>query len=878
MELFRLLILVSCFATAAKAQALRCKEGEDKSVLFVNFDDKSAETGWTLDCDGTELLNTPSGSLGEQEAGSWYTDAVCIPTLAVCALTITGDGDSDRKESYFAMRRGNETVAFGKLPRVADVYWFGDEFMMEENTSSPSNESSEVDEETGGDSPVARVSSKADCVESETKAVLFVNFDDKSLETGWTMTCDDDQLLDVSIGSLDEEAGSWFSDMACIPDTSTCTLTLLGEGGSSRKDSYFVLKHGNDTIAYGTLPRESETVCVGLACRTSSSVSQQAAQSSTAPVLSEVVSCMENETRASLFINFDDKSAETGWTLDCDGEIVLHAPVGYFELEAGTWHSETACVSDGSTCLLTFLGGDGSSRKDSYFVLIHGTSTVDYGALPNESESFCFGGDCSKESSVSSTGPNTETPAVAEVSPATPMVSEPVMCQVDEGEVDLFVFFDDLSSETGWGLACDGAEVFSSPVGSLQQEAASWYTKAVCISDSSTCTFTLIGAGGSSRKGSYYVLRHDSKTVHYDTLPTELESFCFGADCEDDEETDSTSSPPITTEIAAGCDDEEIQATLFINFDDRSLESGWSMECDGVKLLDVPIGTLAQEPGSWYTQSSCTSGSSSCSLTMLGTGGSPRTGSFFLLRHGNSTVSFDTLPQETERYCFGVDCDDVESFTGDAVTPGSSMQEIADSSSNVEGEESVDSNPEASRTTSTLSPTISPTKVPSSQPSTETPSSAPTSKPPSLRPTAKNADVPTLSSSVSRPDEPTRVSTHGSSPEVTMSPTFEGIRQQQTGSSQASAAEGQQADNESRISGIIRSRNFYIMLVVITVGFILQIVVCCCMRAVQRKRQDEVGADHHYHGDEDNNITVHHGNHGGSLLDDDDSLFQADNG
>jgi hypothetical protein len=105
-------------------------------------------------------------------------------------------------------------------------------------------------------------------------------------------------------------------------------------------------------------------------------------------------------------------------------------------------------------------------------------------------------------------------------------------------------------------------------------------------------------------------------------------------------------------------------ATLELQLDNNSHETGWSLICDGVTIWNVPIGSLVnQPPGTWMHEHSCLdSNVNVCNFTIADRGQDGFTGEygFFSLIYGATTVAAsrygETAPFGEQTYCFGTGC------------------------------------------------------------------------------------------------------------------------------------------------------------------------------------------------------------------------------
>lgn len=247
--------------------------------------------------------------------------------------------------------------------------------------------------------------------------------------------------------------------------------------------------------------------------------------------------CEDDEELAKLEFLLDPKAEETGWRLECDGNLIWDAAPGSLLGKHNTWITEIACVNVESTCnfIVHDIFGDGLS-DGGWYTLIYGARTIatyDHESSPQFLEdTSCFGPGCYDET--------IETTGLDSTDDATTPQQQEYDCPDGEELAILDIMLDENPIETGWKLNCDKSEynVFDTPSGFiLDAEPYSWIEEHSCISTQSTCSFTMYDSGGDGLLGDgWYALRFGATTIAaYEfatNVPFRAETVCFGPSCD----------------------------------------------------------------------------------------------------------------------------------------------------------------------------------------------------------------------------------------------------------------------------------------------------------------------------------------------------------
>lgn len=117
--------------------------------------------------------------------------------------------------------------------------------------------------------------------------------------------------------------------------------------------------------------------------------------------------------------------------------------------------------------------------------------------------------------------------------------NEPLSCEADEKEFVLHVTVDGNSRELGWGLLCDGREIWATSVGSLNHSIGTKLTEAVCIDKKATCLFALQGPKNGITGVGDFELSQDADVVVQSSSPEQpfpvdgkREIYCLGPNCQ----------------------------------------------------------------------------------------------------------------------------------------------------------------------------------------------------------------------------------------------------------------------------------------------------------------------------------------------------------
>lgn len=429
-----------------------------------------------------------------------------------------------------------------------------------------------------------------ECSDGEEGLYWQILLDGRPEETSWTLVCDGVEQWNAA----GIEAKTWAFETACVANNVTlCTFTLRDAAGDGLSaDGWYSLTHGATTLGvaeYGSANPFSEVVfCLGTEC------DQSALETGNDVAGDEEdyeLECQDGEKEVSWDILFDAEPEETGWSLQCEDDMVWSVPaLSYSGSSANTWATHKACVTENVTlCTFTLQDSDGDGLgEDAYYLLKFGARTV---AVSNEASSFtelsfCFGTDC--DTNIESMG-DEEDDAVLE-------------CQDDEKEVSWDILFDSEPEQTGWNLFCEGDMIFNVPPLSYSGENAnSWATQRKCVKENVTlCTFALQdSAGDGLDEDSYYLLKFGAETVAVSNEAssfTEL-SFCFGTEC-------NTCDNPFLFEI---------------ELNDKPEETGFHLACDGQVLFEHVVGDTASA-FDIITKKECIDPMACCEIQVLDSG------------------------------------------------------------------------------------------------------------------------------------------------------------------------------------------------------------------------------------------------------------------
>ena len=245
------------------------------AVLDLFTDSNSEQNGWSLICDGDELVwDIQIGTL-RQDEGSWLTESSCIPKTKSCSFTFVDAGeDGLTGEGFLTFRYGATTLA------VAE-YGKGIPFSMLSACFGPMCNETPLEVADAEDAEDGLVEAPAEemqdddgifCLDDEKHVAFDILLDENPLETGWSLVCDDDQVFwNVAAGTIADKAGSWITENICVPNSQTCSFILTdttGDGLSSK--GYYALRHGATTVAvsgYGSAtPFSEKSFCFGPDC------------------------------------------------------------------------------------------------------------------------------------------------------------------------------------------------------------------------------------------------------------------------------------------------------------------------------------------------------------------------------------------------------------------------------------------------------------------------------------------------------------------------------------------------------------------------------------------------------------------------------------
>ena len=136
------------------------------------------------------------------------------------------------------------------------------------------------------------------------------------------------------------------------------------------------------------------------------------------------------------------------------------------------------------------------------------------------------------------------------------------------------------------------------------------------------------------------------------------------------------------------CNDGFELAVLDFYTDANAQQNGWSLVCDnGEKVWDIQVGSLTHAEGSWLTDSSCISTTSTCSFTFEDEAEDGLTGEGFVaFRYGATTLAVAeygaSMVFSDLTACFGPACDEIPLEVADEQEEAQTTQEEDDTQGN----------------------------------------------------------------------------------------------------------------------------------------------------------------------------------------------------
>lgn len=249
--------------------------------------------------------------------------------------------------------------------------------------------------------------------------------------------------------------------------------------------------------------------------------------------------CLDGSDTAVLEFFADANSQQNGWTMVCDGETVWDVPVGSLTQGAGSWISESSCVSKESLCYFTFLdANDDVLAGDGFIALRYGATTIAVAKRGDDAAfaklTSCFGPGCVDKPLEDTQEEDDDTMTEGFDEPKFDEKNK--KCKQDEEEVIFEMLLDDSPKEYGWSLTCEGKIMFERMPGSIGNAPGSWITDTTCVPSTMTCTFVItdIEGDGIGTEG-FYTLHHGATTLAASdfgsVIPFTSSIFCFGPDC-----------------------------------------------------------------------------------------------------------------------------------------------------------------------------------------------------------------------------------------------------------------------------------------------------------------------------------------------------------
>lgn len=176
--------------------------------------------------------------------------------------------------------------------------------------------------------------------------------------------------------------------------------------------------------------------------------------------------------------------------------------------------------------------------------------------------------------------------------------------------VEFFIQLDqDSNQETGWSLQCDHEEIWSVPLGYLEETESlrvdNQMLLSTCVDKSMTCDFTIqdsYGDGLVEGNGSFYLRYGATTVVSYDMSQGEFSelSYCFGPGCKQDPLEDS---------------DECSMVYLAIGLDAHPEDLSYQVECNDEVVLQG-LGGEAKPAFDMIEENACMPLNSCCKFTV----------------------------------------------------------------------------------------------------------------------------------------------------------------------------------------------------------------------------------------------------------------------
>lgn len=319
---------------------------------------------------------------------------------------------------------------------------------------------------------------------------VVIQTDEYAGDTGWSLVCDGRTLAEVKQSTYSKDVDK-IVETFIVSDGASCTFVISDNYGDGLCCEYGIgfyrIYHGEDISENGELIvggsqfgyNETQTFVAssGMASLTPapsisrsplSSYPSQSIYPSQAPSRSPETAAPTESSLLNVMFQFDQYPLETGWTLQCDGEIIADVPSNTYKIPRSST-SQSFHVATGSKCQLVVT--DSSAEGDG-ICCNYGNGYYQVYYIDED-----------KGSSLVAHGASFRYKAVTDFIAAAPPPTDVFITVTIQ--MDLF------ADEIYWDLECDGETLVDVPAGSYMESSFVLFAGTFTVPQGSQCRLRL---------------------------------------------------------------------------------------------------------------------------------------------------------------------------------------------------------------------------------------------------------------------------------------------------------------------------------------------------------------------------------------------------